>query len=299
MIIVIIGPTGVGKTKLSIELAKKYNAEIINGDSVQVYKGLDIGSAKVKEDEKDGIIHHLFDIREVEQEYTIYDYQKDVRELIEEIKGRNKNIIIVGGTGLYIKAALYDYTLETTTNNNQLYEDISTEELYNKLVELDKDTKVDKHNRRRIIRAINYYNNTGKSISLNNNGNKLLYDAIFIGLTVDDRKLLYDRIDSRVDRMINEGLIDEVKSFYILGIRTKPLLNAIGYKELYRYFDGECSYEEAINLIKRNSRRYAKRQYTFFNHQFNIKWFNVNFNDFDKTINEVNNYIKKDYISRI
>ena len=302
MIIVITGPTGVGKTKLSIELAKKYNAEIINGDSVQIYKGLDIGSAKVTEEEKENIPHHLFDIREVDQEYSIYDYQKDVRRLIDEITKRNKNIIIVGGTGLYIKSALYDYTLNDFDNNNDQYEDKSTEKLYQELISLDKDIIIDKHNRRRVVRALNYYKQNGKSISENKSGNNLLYDALFIGLTMSDRELLYKRINDRVDKMIENGLIDEVKGFYDKKIFTKPLLSAIGYKELYQYFDNKITYEEAIELIKRNSRRYAKRQYTFFNHQFDITWFNVNIDNFDETINNVTKYIeekKKDYISRI
>ena len=292
MIIVITGPTGVGKTKMSIELARKYNAEIINGDAVQVYRGLDIGSAKVTDEEKEGIVHHLFDIKDVEEEYSIYDYQKDVRELIDNITKRNKNIIIVGGTGLYIKSALYDYTLDDS-NSNEQYEGISTEELYQELIKLDKDIDIDRYNRRRVVRALNYYKENNKSISLNKNGNKLLYEAIFIGLTMENREDLYNRINNRVDKMISNGLVEEVKSFYDRGIKSKPLLSGIGYKELYRYFDNEISYEEAIDLIKRNSRRYAKRQYTFFNHQFNIRWFNVDIEHFDKTIDEVSKYIDK------
>ena len=301
MIIVITGPTGVGKTKMSVELAKKYNAEIINGDAVQVYRGLDIGSAKVTEEEKENIPHHLFDIKNVDEEYSIYNYQKDVRKLIDNLTKKNKNIIIVGGTGLYIKSALYDYTLDEDNSNSNNYEGISTEELYKELIKLDKDIDIDKNNRRRVVRALNYYKHNNKSISSNNNGNKLLYDAIFIGLTMTNRLDLYERINNRVDKMIGSGLLDEVKAFYDKGIKTKPLLSAIGYKELYKYFDQEISYEEAIELIKRNSRRYAKRQYTFFNHQFNIKWFNVNIDNFKETVDEVSNYIdnKKDYISRI
>ena len=292
MIIVITGPTGVGKTKLSIELAKKYNAEIINGDSVQIYKGLDIGSAKVTEEEKENIPHHLFDIKEVWEEYSIYDYQKDCRNAIEEITKRGKNVIIVGGTGLYIKSALYDYTLDEF-NNNEDYPDKTTEELYQELITLDKDIQIDKFNRRRVLRALNYYKQNNKSISVNNKGNKPLYDAIFIGLTTENREILYNRINARVDRMIDDGLIKEAKTFYDKGFKTKPLLSGIGYKEMYKYFDNEISLDEAISLIKRNSRRYAKRQYTFFNHQFSIKWFNANFNDFNKTINSVTNYIDK------
>ncbi len=289
-IIVIIGPTGVGKTKLSIELAKKLNGEIINGDAIQVYKHLDIGSAKVTESEKENIPHHLFDIKEVNEEYSIYDYQIDCRNKIKEIQAKNKTVIIVGGTGLYIKSALYNYTLEKTPPIKNDYEELSTEELYHLLLSIDPDTNLDKHNRRRIIRAINYYNSSNKSITTNNDGSNLLYDAIFIGLTTD-RSILYNRINMRVDKMFNDGLLEEVKSFYDKSIREKPLMSGIGYKELYRYFDNEISLDEAIDLIKRNSRRYAKRQYTFFNHQFKTNWFNVDFDNFNNTVDEVYNFI--------
>lgn len=288
-VIVITGPTAVGKTKLSIELAKRYNGEIINADAVQVYKGLDIGSAKVTEEEKEGIPHHLFDIKEVDEEYTIYHYQKDCRKLIKEVQGRGKTPILVGGTGLYIKAALYDYKL-TEEKETNTYDNLTDEELYNKLLEVDKDIVIDKNNRRRLIRAINYYKENNKSINTNTT-NKLLYDAIFIGLTTD-RRILYDKINNRVDIMIKEGLLNEVKAFYDKGIRTKPLLNAIGYREIYSYFDGNISLEEALNKIKQNSRHYAKRQYTFFNHQLPIVWFETNYNNFNNTVEEVIDYIE-------
>ena len=288
-IIVITGPTAVGKTKLSIELAKKYNGEIINADAVQVYKGLDIGSAKVTEEEKENIPHHLFDIKDVNEEYTIYHYQKDCREKIKEILDRGNTPILVGGTGLYIKAALYDYKL-TEEKETNTYNNLTTEELYNELLELDKDIVIDKNNRRRLIRAINYYKENNKSIN-NNVTNKLLYDCIFIGLTTD-RKVLYDKINTRVDIMMKEGLLNEVKDFYEKGIRTKPLLNAIGYKEIYSYLDGNISLEEAIDKIKQNSRHYAKRQCTFFNHQLPVVWFETNYNNFNITVEEVINYIE-------
>ena len=288
-IIVITGPTAVGKTKLSIELAKRYNGEIINADAVQVYKGLDIGSAKVTEEEKNGIPHHLFDIKEVDEEYTIYHYQKDCRKLIKEVKGRGKTPILVGGTGLYIKAALYDYKL-TEEKETNTYDNLTDEELYNKLLELDKNIVIDKNNRRRLIRALNYYKENNKSINTNTT-NKLLYDAIFSGLTTD-RRILYDKINNRVDIMIKDGLLNEVKAFYDKNIRTKPLLNAIGYREIYSYFDGNISLEEATDKIKQNSRHYAKRQYTFFNHQLPIVWFETNYNNFNITVEEVINYIE-------
>lgn len=288
-VIVITGPTAVGKTKLSIELAKRYNGEIINADAVQVYKGLDIGSAKVTEEEKEGIPHHLFDIKEVDEEYTIYHYQKDCRKLIKEVKGRGKTPILVGGTGLYIKAALYDYKL-TEEKETNTYDNLTDEELYNKLLEVDKDIVIDKNNRRRLIRAINYYKENNKSINTNTT-NKLLYDAIFIGLTTD-RRILYDKINNRVDIMIKDGLLNEVKAFYDKNVRTKPLLNAIGYREIYSYFDGNISLEEAINKIKQNSRHYAKRQYTFFNHQLPIVWFETDYSNFNNTIEQIISYIE-------
>lgn len=288
-VIVITGPTAVGKTKLSIELAKRYNGEIINADAVQVYKGLDIGSAKVTEEEKEDIPHHLFDIKEVDEEYTIYHYQKDCRKLIKEVQGRGKTPILVGGTGLYIKAALYDYKL-TEEKETNTYDNLTDEELYNKLLEADKDIVIDKNNRRRLIRALNYYKENNKSINTNTT-NKLLYDAIFIGLTTD-RRILYDKINTRVDIMIKDGLLNEVKAFYDKNVRTKPLLNAIGYREIYSYFDGNISLEEATDKIKQNSRHYAKRQYTFFNHQLPIVWFETNYNNFNNTVEEVIDYIE-------
>lgn len=287
-IIVITGPTAVGKTRLSIELAKKYNGEIINADAVQVYKGLDIGSAKVTEEEKEGIPHHLFDIKEVDEEYTIYHYQKDCRDKIKEIEGRGHTPILVGGTGLYIKAALYNYKLSEEKDIDN-YENMTNEDIYNELIKLDKDIIIDKNNRRRLVRALNYYKENGTSIN-DNKTDKLLYDTIFIGLTTD-RNILYDKINKRVDKMIKDGLIGEVKSFYDKGIRTKPLLNGIGYREIYQYLDNAITLEEAISKIKQNSRHYAKRQYTFFNHQLPVVWFETDYDNFNNTIEKVSNYI--------
>lgn len=291
MIIVITGPTAVGKTKLSIELAKKYNAEIINSDSVQVYRKMDIASAKVTEEEKEGIIHHLIDIKDYNEDYTVYDYQIDGRNILDKLLKENKNVIIVGGTGLYIKALLYDYRFNKEDENND-YENLTSEELYNRIISINKDSKVDKNNKRRLIRElINLENN-----SENKNGDKLLYDNVyFIGLTTD-REYLYERINNRVDMMINNGLIDEAKYFYDLDKTAKSLKTVIGYKELFKYFDKEITKEEAIDLIKKNSRHYAKRQYTWFNNKMNINWFNVDFNNFDNTIKEVDDKIKNYFL---
>ena len=283
MILAIVGPTGVGKTKMSVELAKAYNAIIINCDAMQVYKDLNIGTAKVTEEEKQGIEHHLFDIREVTEEYSVFDYQKDARRLIEENKDRN--IIFVGGTGLYLKAALYDYRFNQEESNNNTYEDLSNEELYE--LALKKDPKVDIHpnNRVRLVRFLNKTNTeTIEPIPL--------YEHKIIGLTTD-RENLYDRINKRVDIMVENGLLEEVKEFYNKKITSKPLMGGIGYKELYDYFDNKVTLEEALDKIKQNSRHYAKRQYTFFNNQLDVKWFDVDFNNFNNTINEVKEYIEK------
>ena len=287
MIIVITGPTAVGKTKLSIELAKKYNAEIINSDSVQVYRKMDIASAKVTEEEKEGIIHHLIDIKDYNEDYTVYDYQIDGRNILDKLLKENKNVIIVGGTGLYIKALLYDYRFNKEDENND-YENLTSEELYNRIISINKDSKVDKNNKRRLIRElINLENN-----SENKNGDKLLYDNVyFIGLTTD-REYLYERINNRVDMMINNGLIDEAKYFYDLDKTAKSLKTVIGYKELFKYFDKEITKEEAIDLIKKNSRHYAKRQYTWFNNKMDIKWFETDFDNFESTIKNVTKYIE-------
>lgn len=284
MIVVIIGPTGVGKTKLSLELAKKYNAEIINADAMQVYKEMNIGTAKVTD--KMGITHHLLSIRSVNEPYSVYEYQKDGRKLIERLKKENKNIIIVGGTGLYIKALLYDYKFNINDKNKD-YDDLSNEEILNKIKEYC-DTDIHINNRKRLVRMLNKIeNNDIEEVS----GNNLIYDNVyFIGLTTN-RDNLYKRINDRVDEMIDEGLISEVKDLYDKNINTIPINTAIGYKELYKYFNNEISIEDAIELIKRNSRRYAKRQYTWINNKMNVKWFYVDFNNFNNTIKEVEKYI--------
>ena len=282
MILCIVGPTGVGKTKLSIELAKRYNGIVVNADSMQVYKELNIGTAKVTENEKENIKHFLFDIKEPTEMYTVYDYQKDLRNILDNNK--DKNIIIVGGTGLYIKAGLYNYVFETENDINNAYDNLTNEELYNLVLIKDPNTSIHINNRKRMIRFLN------KKETVKDK-DKLLYNVKFIGLTTS-REILYDRINKRVDDMIKNGLIEEVKSLYDKNIKSKAIMTGIGYKELYDYFDGNISLEDAINLIKQRSRHYAKRQYTWFNNQMDIKWFDVDFDDFNNTINEVINYIK-------
>lgn len=286
-IIVIVGPTGVGKTKMSIELAKKLNAEIINGDSVAIYKNLDIGSAKPTKEERENITHHLIDICEVEEEYSVFSYQKDVRKLIEEITSRNKRVIIVGGTGLYIKAALYDYTFTEGTTYNE-YENLTNEEILEKIKTYGEKDLPHVNNRKRLTRLLNKYENNEE---ITKNKDKLLYPVKVIGLTTS-RDYLYERIDKRVDVMLENGLLEEVTSLKERYKNSRILNSGIGYKEFAEYFFDNKPLPDVINQIKQDSRRYAKRQYTFFKHQFETTWFDVNFNDFSKTIEEVYNHIE-------
>ena len=283
MIICIVGPTAVGKTKLSVELAKIYNGEIINADSMQIYKGLDIGTAKVTKEEMQHIKHHLLSIKEVEEDYTVFDYQKDARKKIDEIKSKGKIPILVGGTGYYIKSALYDYefNLEEIDNRSD-YNDLSNEEINRRIDNYECGFIYDRDNRQRIIRLLNKLENgwfpEQKEF-------KLIYpDVIFIGLTTD-REKLYERINERFDNMIIP-LIDEVKPYALANNQSKSLMTGIGYKELFPFFNNEDTLVNVVNECKKNSRNYAKRQYTWFKNQMDIDWLDVDFNNFDNTINK-------------
>ena len=279
-IVVIIGPTGVGKTKLSISLAKYLDAVVINADSMQVYRDLNIGTAKIKENEKEGIKHYLFDICDIEEEYNIYKYQKDGRKLLDKFQKEGKNVVLVGGSGLYIKSLLYDYKFQEE-EYKEAYENLTNQEL---LEEIKKHHETDIHvnNRKRLIRELNKIKNNNQITS---DIHKKLYDFLLIGLTCD-REKLYKIVDKRVDLMIEDGLIEEVKALYEKGINSKAINTGIGYKELYSYFKGDISLEEAVKLIKKNTRHFIKRQYTFFKHQMDVTWLNVDFSNFEHTINE-------------
>ena len=289
-IIVIVGPTCTGKTKLSIELAKKYNGEIINADSTQIYKDNDIATAKVSLEEMEGIEHHLLSIKELSENYTVFDYQRDARNCINKIIDKGKIPILVGGTGLYIKSVLYDYKFDLENNKKETYEQYNNEELYKKLLSIDPKTEIHPNNRKRVERALDYYFANNKPISSKEKTNKILYDAIIIGLTTD-RNILYEKINERVNKMLESGLLDEARKIYKSGIRTKAVLTPIGYKELFPYFEGKENLDNTILLMKQNSRHYAKRQYTWFLHQMNVKWFTTNYDNFNQTIDDVVNYI--------
>lgn len=284
-IIVIVGPTGVGKTKASVELAKRLNAEIINGDAVSVYKELNIASAKPTLEERSGINHYLLDKVDVCDNYTIYDYQKDARVAIEEIKEKGKNIIVVGGTGLYIKSLLYDYKFHEEEIN--IYDDLTNDQIISKIKEYGK-FDIDYSNRRRIVRLLSKLEN---NIPLSEKAD-IIYPSIIIGLTTD-RDTLYKVINNRVDNMIKNGLLDEINNLKDRYKDSRVLNSAIGYKEFNDYFN-DNNIENTVEKIKHNSRKYAKRQFTYFKNQFKTKWFDVSYDNFNKTIDEIYEYIKKE-----
>ncbi len=282
MIVCIIGPTGVGKTKLSEELSKKYDGIIINSDAMQVYKEMNIGTSKYTQKEDLGKPHYLFDIVSPKDNYTVYDYQRDARRIIEENK--DKNIIMVGGSGLYLKAALFDYEFPSRKTNN--YDEYTNLELY-QMLESDGLLSEDIHinNRRRLISRLNSTPNS-------NGKDKILYDdVLFIGLTTP-RDNLYERLNKRVDEMLADGLLEEVNNLYKKYGLTKALNTAIDYKEVIVYLRGLVTYDEMVRILKKNNRNYAKRQYTWFNHQMDVKWFDVDYENFNETIEEVCKYIE-------
>lgn len=288
-IILIVGPTGTGKTTLSIKLAKKYDAVILNADSTQVYTEPLIATAKIKEHEKENIEHYLFDVVSLNDDYTLYDYQKDGRRLLDRFISENKNVIIVGGSGLYVKALLYNYVLEDKKEIDIDFSKYSNEELKNKVLALDPESDIHVNNRQRLESFLKHYYETGKVIKKTDEINNKLYNFISIGLK-SDRETLYKMLDKRVDSMFNEGLLDEAERLYKMNL--KNYTNIIGYRELNEYFNGNITLEEAKDLIKRNTRRYAKRQFTWFNNQMkDIKWFDVNYDNFYDTIKEVENYL--------
>lgn len=287
-IVVIVGPTGVGKTKLSLLLAQKLNAEIINADSVSIYRKLDIGSAKPTKEEQEMAVHHLLDIRDVTSNYSIFDYQKDARKTIEEIRKKGRKIIIVGGTGLYIKVALYNYKFSEGTKYNN-YDDLTNEEILKRIKEVKQDINIHVNNRVRLVRVLNKIDNNEE---FGTEKDEALYKVKIVGLTTD-RDILYKRIDERVDNMIKDGLLEEIEKLKPYYKDSKILNSAIGYKEFNDYLFNNGNLDDVIYNIKKNSRHYAKRQYTFFNHQLDVKWFDVNFNDFNTTYESVLNYLKK------
>lgn len=276
-VLVIVGPTSVGKTSFGVRCAKLFNGEVISGDSIQVYKGLDIGSAKVTKEETEGIKHHLIDIKEPFDNYSVKEFQEKGREIIDDISSRGELPIIVGGTGLYIKALLYDYVFFDEDEKDEQYDDLTNEELYSMLQKEDPKALDNIHinNRKRLVRALNIVRKHGKGISSikEEQEHKPIYDIKIIGLTKDRDKLKED-INLRVDQMIKDGLVDEIKGLLDKGVTfDNQSMQAIGYKEFKDYFENTKTLEEVIEQIKINTRHFAKRQYTWFNNQMDMEWY--------------------------
>ena len=289
-VIVIIGQTAVGKTALSIKLAKAIDSEIINGDAMQVYKELNIITDKITKDKMQNIPHHLLDIKSINDDYSVEEYQHDIRKLISKINAKGKIPIIVGGTGLYIKAALFDYTFQKEDVSNKemelYYKDKTNDELYDLLLSLDPKSaeKIHKNNRRRVIRALSIYKSTGvtKSEMIENQKHVILYDALLIGLDLD-KDIINNKIDKRIDEMFEEGIIEEVKNNFTTTTASK----AIGYKEISAYLNNEITLNEAKDLMRIHTHQYAKRQRTFFKNQFEINWIENNDKALDSILNLV------------
>ena len=290
-VLFILGPTAVGKTAVSVEIAKLFDGEIISCDSVQIFRGLDVGSAKVTEEEKQGLPHHLIDIKEPTETFTSFQFVEEMKKKITEITSRGKLPIVVGGTSLYVKSLILNYNFggvgvdeEFRDKLNKLLEEKGLESLYERLSSEDKTLaeNIDRHNPQRVIRALEISHFKGEKKTSESE-----IDALVFALTLD-RKTLYERINKRVDIMLKNGLIEEVKSLKDAGVtRDCQSMKAIGYKEVYAYLDGEISYDEMVELIKKHSRNYAKRQLTFLRGMDNVNYIDVeNLNDAIKEISK-------------
>ncbi len=283
-LIILTGPTAVGKTRLSIGLAKELNGEIISADSMQVYRHMDIGSAKIKPNEMEGITHYLVDVLEPDEEFHVARFQQMAKEAMEEIYAKGKIPIIVGGTGFYIQALLYDIDFTKGEEDSAYREELLTlskergaDYLHKMLENLDPKSAAEIHanNVKRVIRALEFYKQTGTPISAHNEEERQKespYDFCYFVLT-DERQILYDRIDKRVDQMVEEGLVEEVAHLRDLGYHREMVsMQGLGYKEILAYLDGECTLEEAIYTIKRDTRHFAKRQLTWFRRERDVTW---------------------------
>jgi tRNA dimethylallyltransferase len=289
-LIAVVGPTAVGKTALGIELAQQFNGEIISGDSQQVYRHLDIGTAKATPEEQAAAPHHLIDVRDVDANYSVYDFVVEASQAITEIASRGKVPIIVGGTGLYLQSLLEGYHLggevdqEKVLAYRKTLEQLSDEVLFGKIAELGKE--IPEINRRRAIRALEL-----AKFGQNLENKETNYEALLIGLN-DDRQVLYDRINHRVDLMLEKGILDEAKWLYD-NHRNAQAARAIGYKELFPYFTGDASLEDCVEKLKQNTRRFAKRQLTWFRNRMAVNFYTVSEADFKETvIQDVNEFLK-------
>ena len=296
-LIIITGPTAVGKTALSVRLAKAIGGEIISADSMQVYRHMDIGSAKIKKEEMDGVPHYLIDVLDPEEEFNVTVFQKMAKEAVEEIYSHGHIPIVAGGTGFYIQALLYD--IDFTENGEdtsirmeleKLGQERGAEYLHNLLRDIDPDSaeEIHENNLKRVIRAIEYYRQTGERISEHNKRErekKSPYDFLYYVVNTD-RARLYERIDRRVDLMLEQGLVEEVMHLKDMGLtRDMVSMQGLGYKEILEYLLGICTLEEAIYVLKRDTRHFAKRQITWFKRERDVRWLNLP--DFNNDLDQV------------
>lgn len=303
-LIVIAGPTAVGKTSLSINLAKSIGGEVISADSMQVYKYMDIGTAKVTKEEAQGVKHYLVDTLNPDDDFSVHIFQQMAKDSMKKIRENGKIPIMVGGTGFYIQSLIYDIAFDDTTKDNayrleleQLAREKGKDHVHHMLKDIDPVSyeKIHANNLKRVIRALEYYRDTGEPISVHNekeSRKESPYNLVFYVLTMD-RKLLYERIDKRVDMMIEDGLVDEVKGLKEMGY-SKDLVSmkGLGYKEIYEYLDGEYDLDEAVYILKRDTRHFAKRQLTWFKREKNVRWIHVD--DYDMNTEVILKKILKD-----
>ncbi|MEN1969945.1 tRNA (adenosine(37)-N6)-dimethylallyltransferase MiaA [Lentibacillus sp. N15] len=290
-VIAVVGPTAVGKTQLSIEIAKAFQGNIISGDSMQVYQGLDIGTAKITKPEMQGIPHYMIDIKQPDEPFSVADYRDYVQYYIAQIAEFGHLPILAGGSGLYIQAALCNYHFSEQRRNKNRTEELEAiihrdgpDQLYQFLQKVDPEQakKIHPNNHRRLIRAIEIYETTGTTMTENRKKQGVSpYNPIFVGLEME-RKQLYDRINKRVDQMMQTGLLDEVTDLFNRGLENEQSMRGIGYKEFIPYLKGEQSLEVAIEHVKRNSRRFAKRQYTWFKNKMNVHWYRIQPDNIDQ-----------------
>lgn len=305
-LIVIVGPTGIGKTSLSLEVANIVGGEIISADSMQIYKYMDIGTDKIKENEMQDIPHHLIDFLEPDEDFSVSNYSNKAKEMISKINDKNKIPVLVGGTGLYINSIVYNLNFTKVASDEnirakfeQIKEEFGNEYLLNILREIDPKSaeRINVNDTKRVIRAIEIYKITGKPMSLHNKNFRKEnndYDLVMIGLNMD-RKNLYDRINHRVDAMIEKGLVDEVNGLLKSGYEKDLIsMQAIGYKEIIMYLEGSITFDRAIELIKQGSRNYAKRQLTWFRRDNRINWFDIDeYENIDELASVAIEYINK------
>lgn len=303
-LIILSGPTAAGKSKLSIALAKAINGSIISADSVQVYKGMDIGSAKIMPEEMDGVKHYMIDVLEPDEEFHVYRFYEMVKKCMDEIYQNGEIPILVGGTGFYIQAILYDIDFTKDSGDKsyrnsleELYQEKGAAYLHEMLAAVDEESAMSIHqnNVKRVIRALEYYHETGQKISAHNEEERQKespYNFVYFVLT-DDRSLLYQRIDKRVDMMVEAGLIDEVKRLKDMGY-TKDLVSmqALGYKEILSYLDNETDLETALYIIKRDTRHFAKRQLTWFAREKEVLW--INRSEYQQNEEQILDYMMKE-----